>query len=181
MDPLRLLFVCTGNTCRSSLAEAIMKKILADRTAADYSEADSGESSLTVEVSSAGTSAFAGDEASPHAIEVAREQGIDLTGHRSRRLTHHLLETVDLVLTMTQSHKRAVLAMAPAMEGRVFTLKEAAWLSGSDPDGLGLDISDPFGGDLGTYRRTAGEIEKNLRWLMPRLKDWKPQGRNQSR
>lgn len=170
MKRLRLLFVCTGNTCRSSLAEGIMKSLLAGRDEPD----------LAVEVSSAGISAFPGDEASAQSIQVAREMGIDLTGHRSRRLSQQLLGSVDLVLTMTWSHKRAVLAMAPEMESRVLTLKEMALLTGGDPVGTpGVDISDPFGGDAGLYRLTADEIEKNLRLILQRLKDWKPEERNQ--
>lgn len=171
MAPLRVLFVCTGNTCRSSLAEGLMKSLL------DGLGPESGPGRGRIEVLSAGTAAYTGDPASPHAVEAAAEMGIDLSAHRSRRLSLELLDTADLVLTMTSAHKRAVLAAFPELEGRVLTLKEAA---GSAAGGPGSDISDPFGGSLEVYRRTAAEIEKYLRQILPKLKDLGPRERKKT-
>lgn len=106
-----VLFVCTGNTCRSSMAAALAKAML------------KGEQ---VEVLSAGTSAEDGFPASTEAIRVMAEEGIDLHGHRTRRLSREMAEKADLILTMTLLQKEQVLRLVPEAQGKVFTLKEYA-------------------------------------------------------
>ena len=149
------------------MAEGILKKLLADVP---------GERS--VRVTSAGTGALEGAPASPEAIEAMDERGIDLREHRARRFTSLLGVEADLVLTMTAAHRERVLQLLPELEGRVFTLKDAARRFGAATAGdPGDDIADPIGGPLDVYRQTAAEIEKNLRALLPWLQEWPPQER----
>ncbi len=114
---MRILFVCTGNTCRSPMAEAILRKIAQDEE-------------LEVEVRSAGVSAVDGSPASSQAIQVLKEKGIKHS-HRSRMIQPDQVEWADLVLAMTRTHKYFVISEYPESVEKVYTLKEYAHL---DPE-----------------------------------------------
>lgn len=131
---MNILFVCTGNTCRSPMAAAIMEKIAI-------------ENDLDVLIESAGLFAEVGQKASDEAIEAMREMGIDLTFHQTKPITEELINKSDLILTMTKAQKQV---LEPLAGGSVYTLKE---YGGSDGD-----ISDPYGGDQEEYNETAKEI-----------------------
>lgn len=136
----RVLFVCTGNICRSPLAEVLLKRALAERGLDD------------VGVASAGTGAWDGAPASEGAYLVALERGLDLSSHRARLLTREIVEDTDLILTMARHHRARVHELGG--EGRVFVLGEFAGRSGEE-----AEVGDPFGGDLEVYRDTCAELE----------------------
>ena len=148
---MRILFVCTGNTCRSPLAEAIARRILGE----------SGKDNVTVE--SAGTNAWDGAPATDAALLVGVERGLDLSGHRSRRLTAAMLAASDLVLVMSPEHIARV--------KEIDSTTNVHLLAGYAPETApGREISDPFGGNLDDYRATADELEHELKAMLDHIK-----------
>jgi len=138
-----ILFVCSGNTCRSPMAEGIARMVLANNRGLPPDELES--SGITV--ISAGSYAAAGNKATAEAIEVARQMGFDLSRHRSRPLTAELINQADHIYTMTRAHAAAVAATAPSAVDKVSAL---------DPD---QDIEDPIGGDVSLYKQVAEQIK----------------------
>ncbi|KUP36352.1 low molecular weight protein arginine phosphatase [Bacillus halotolerans] len=147
---MNIIFVCTGNTCRSPMAEALFKSI---------AEAEG----LDVSVRSAGVFASPNGKASPHAIEALFEKRIALN-HVSSPLTEEHMESADLVLAMTHQHKQVIVNQFERYRDKVFTLKE--YVTGSRGD-----IIDPFGGSIEIYKKTRDELEELLRQLAERLKN----------
>ncbi len=146
---MNLLFVCSGNTCRSALAEGLARKIAARRGIADLN------------VSSAGTNAWDNSPATDEALLVGMERDIDLTVHRARKLTPAIVSEADLIFVMTPGHLEPVKHMGG--RGKAHVIDEYA--SGTANQG----ISDPYGGDLETYRQTADLLEQELEKLFDRL------------
>jgi tRNA threonylcarbamoyl adenosine modification protein (Sua5/YciO/YrdC/YwlC family) len=138
-----ILFVCSGNTCRSPMAQAIARRVLARR--AGVSEAELETRGLNV--MSAGTAAVSGAKAAEPAIQAMQAMGLDLSRHRSQPLTVELIHQADVIFTMGRSHARAVLAMSPGAADKVVPLDSQA------------DIEDPIGGDVDVYRALAAQLE----------------------
>lgn len=170
---MRILFVCTGNTCRSYMAESIMKELADDPPPED--RLPKGE----LKISSAGLFAVEGDEANEEAEKALKKlYGIENEKHKARQLTEEMAEESDLIFTMEESQKHAILDCYPETEGKVFSLKEfALGQQGEDGeedagDPLGgnrIDVDDPYGGDLETYMECAQEIAELLKLLMKKL------------
>lgn len=149
-----ILFVCTGNTCRSSMAKVLLRDILAKRDLSGY------------EVDSAGLAASPGEKASPKAILAVAELGLDLDSHRAKQLTAELLLWADLVLTMTAGHKKVILEIMPKMKNKVYTLKE--WAGNQMED---FDIVDPYGQSEEVYCSCRDELNKFLAKAADKLEE----------
>jgi len=173
-----ILVVCTGNICRSPMAEGFLRRLLSSRGATG------------IELSSAGTSGWDGSGAVPESVEAAAERGADISGHLARRLDRQMLEGADLALAMSAEHRDRAVDLSPSIQPRAFTLKElvrllealppAEWdgseagrlirervqeaaalrQSGFAGNPLDEDVVDPLGLPLPSYRAVAWELDE---------------------
>lgn len=155
LSSLMVLIVCTGNTCRSPMAEVIGRRLLAKKIGCDESDIEEHG----VMIASAGIAAMSGGRASSQGIEVMEKMGIDLSPHSAQPVSEQMIRHADLILTMTRGHREALLAQWPEAASRTEVLRLD-----------GKDVADPIGESVAEYRRCAEQIHKELEQRVEHLK-----------
>ena len=148
---MKVMFVCTGNICRSAMAEAMMKNMVK-------------KENKNIDIYSCGIFAEDGWNATDNAVEVMKEHNIDLSKHRATNIRSSNIKNMDIILCATTSHKNNVINMYPDLVDKTYTIKEYAGYPKND-----LDINDPWGYDLSTYRACARKIEDCLEKIMEKI------------
>ncbi|HEX6562705.1 MAG TPA: serine hydroxymethyltransferase [Chthoniobacterales bacterium] len=141
-----VLFVCTGNVCRSPMAEGLFGRMIAERP--------------DLRVLSAGVSTYPGQPPSAHAVEVLAELGVDISQHRSRPLSEKVIDEADWIIAMTRSHLDSIIYLFPRAAEKVYLLREF------EPGATSLDVADPIGMGLEAYRAARDIIRNGLPGLM---------------
>ena len=149
------MFICTGNICRSAMAEGMLRKMLQEKK-------------IEAEIYSCGIYAETGDEPTYNAIDAMKDYDVNITSHKATNIRDSKIKEMDIILCATNSHKQNVLYLYPELKGKVYTMKEYA---GIDKDGQDLDIKDPWGYDLNVYKHCAKEIQECLEKIVEKLKN----------
>lgn len=174
---MKIVFVCTGNLCRSPMAEGLLRHALRERGCDG------------IETSSVGTWAYYGRPATDEAIATLQERGIDISGHSSRPVEIDEFRAADLIVAMTSVHVREITNLAPDLADRIVMMKELreihservgpdatredkarALLTGQRPERRrDLDVDDPMGMPIGAYERCVGELQEGVEVLVKAL------------
>jgi len=157
-----ILFVCTGNTCRSAMAEGIFKKMLKERA----------EGNTRLNIVSAGISALPGISPTPEAIKVMSEQDIDISQHHAQELRGKLIKKADLILVMSNTHKNYILRKYPFAQNKTFLLKKFNLnnkYESNQKNERNYEIIDPIGRKIEFYRIVARELKENLDKILDKI------------
>lgn len=150
----KIMFICTGNTCRSAMAEGLLKKLLKDRGINN------------VEVYSAGLHASTGEYATDEAIKVMKEEyDVNILMHQSTNVKNSNIKDMDLILCATHAHLTTLEYMYPELDHKIFTIKEYAY----GPEVENKDIEDPWGYPVEVYKKCAKEIHDALEKVILKL------------
>ena len=142
--PKRVLFVCTGNTCRSPMAVGLLREMAPH---------------LDLDIRSSGTATYSGSPASSLAIDAMHEVGIDITDHRSATLNGDMIEEADLVFCMAERHRRHIVDWFKSMSDKVYLMRE---FDQERTDADYPDVPDPIGHEIDTYRRVLTMLERSM-------------------
>ena len=144
----KIMFICTGNICRSAMAEKMLKRKIEERNI-----------NYKFLVFSAGIYAYPDDKSTYEAIKIMKDEyGLDLSSHRATAIRESNIEDMDLILCMTSAHMNTLKSIYPNLENRIFLIKEYVGLSG--------DVEDPYGGTLNTYLSCAEELNYYIDLLL---------------
>ena len=149
---MKIMFICTGNICRSAMAHRMLEKRLEDIN------------NTEIEVYSCGIYAENGDGSTYNAINVMKDYDVDLSKHRATNINKSNIEEMDLILCATNVHKQEVIYMYPKLKEKIFTMKEYVNKNTQD-----IDIKDPWGYDSYVYTRCAEEINEVIDVIIDRL------------
>ena len=152
---MKVMFVCTGNICRSAIAHGLFEKKLADKKIKNIS------------VYSCGTQAAIGDRPTYEAKRVMEEYDVDISKHKATNIRYSKIKEMDLILCATMAHKMEVISIYPELEGKVYTMKE--YVNYERQYHNSINIKDPWGYDIETYRSCAGEIDECLELLIKKI------------
>lgn len=151
----RVLFVCSGNTCRSPLAKALFDKVVNEDS----------ELKGKVGAGSCGISTHFQETVQPNAVTAGRKLGVDIADHRSNQFSPEYLKEFDVVIGMSKGHRDTITAHFPEFKDRVKTLYE---FNTGDKDAK--DVKDPYGCDQDTYDKIAGELNEQVRIAAEKIK-----------
>ena len=142
----KIIFVCTGNICRSPMAQYYAQSVINKRA-----------NSENYYIESAGINAYQGEGSTQNAIDAMKQYGIDLSKHKANTLENSLIEEADYIIGMTELHKNILMQIYPKLKNKIFTLREVA---GNDM--YSMDIEDPWGYNLDVYVNIAKQIVENV-------------------
>ncbi|MFH1939446.1 MAG: low molecular weight protein arginine phosphatase [bacterium] len=157
-----ILFICTGNTCRSAMAEAIFKKMLRERK----------EDNRRFNIISAGISALPGMSPTPEAIKVMTEQGIDISRHVATQVEEDLVKKADLILVMSDTHKDYIKTKFTFAQDKIYLLKEFAQIGefkSIQKTDENYEVVDPLGRPIEFYRIVARQLKENLEKILDKI------------
>lgn len=149
-----ILFVCTGNTCRSPMAEALLKKMIEEK----FPDLHDG-----IKISSAGAAAINDAPPTYEAYDVMKKRSIDIDGHKARLVNREIINEADIIFAMTQRHYDELISRFPESKGKIFILKEYA-----DAGIMEKNVADPIGEPEEVYENCARTIEESLEKIIER-------------